>query len=168
VGVNFTAGTLLDLKATYVRSSARADLNAFTMHYDSVVQPVFGENAYGPARTDVPHRLLARWRAMPTSSWLLVGLADWRAGLPYSVVDESLDFVGARNSERFPRYFRLDLGIDRRVRLFNVRPWIGVRIDNALNAFLPADVQANISSPAFRTFYNSELRQFRIQFRFSR
>jgi hypothetical protein len=168
LGINFTAGTLLDIKATYVRSSARADLNAFTMHYDSVLQPVFGENAFGPARTDVPHRLLARWRAMPTPGWLLVGVADWRAGLPYSMVDESLDFVGPRNSERFPSYFRLDLGIDRRIRIFNLRPWVGVRIDNALNAFLPADVQANISSPAFRTFYNSELRQFRIQFRFAR
>jgi hypothetical protein len=168
VGVNFTAGTLLDLKATYVRSHARADLNAFSVYYDSVLQPVFGENAYGPARTDVPHRLLARWRAMPTPSWLFVGVADWRAGLPYSLVDEALDFVGPRNSARFPNYFRLDLGVDRRIRIFNLRPWVGVRIDNALNAFLPADVQANISSPAFRTFYNSELRQFRIQFRFAR
>ena len=39
-------------------------------------------------------------------------------------------------------------------------------IDNALGSFLPSDVQANISSPAFGTFYNSEYRQFRIQIRF--
>jgi hypothetical protein len=166
--VNFTAGSLLDVKATYVRAQGRADLNAFTTHYDSVIQPVFGENAYGPARTDVPHRLLARWRAMPTPSWLVVGVVDWRTGMPYSVVNDMLDFVGPRNSERFTTYFRLDLGLEHRIRLFNLRPWVGVRVDNALDSFLPSDVQANLSSPSFRTFYNSEFRQFRIQFRFER
>ena len=37
--------------------------------------PVVGENGYGPARADVPHRLLARGRAMPLRNWLLVGRA---------------------------------------------------------------------------------------------
>ena len=26
--------------------------------------------------------------------WLLLGIADWRSGLPYSTVNETLDFVG--------------------------------------------------------------------------
>ena len=43
-----------------------------------------------------------------------------------------------------------------------------MRADNALNSFLPSDVQANIASPAFGTFYNTEYRQFRIQVRFER
>jgi hypothetical protein len=41
-------------------------------------------------------------------------------------------------------------------------------VDNAFQAWLPADVQANVTSPLFGTFYNSEYRQFRIQFRFQR
>jgi hypothetical protein len=41
-------------------------------------------------------------------------------------------------------------------------------VDNALDAFLPTDVQANNSSPFFGSFYNSEYRQFRIQTRFER
>lgn len=167
-GVHFTKGSAFDLNASYVRSAARADLNAFTTFYDSVVWPVVGENQYAPAKADAPHRLLARGRAMPTSSWLLVGVLDWRTGLPYSVVDEALDFVGARNSHRFPDYLRLDVGIERRIRLFKFRPWVGVRADNALNAWLPTDVQANRSSPAFGSFYNSDFRQFRIQVRFAR
>ena len=36
------------------------------------------------------------------------------------------------------------------------------------DAFLPMDVQNNKSSPLFGTFYNSEYRQFRLQFRFER
>jgi len=33
---------------------------------------------------------------------------------------------------------------------------LGCEAYNALNAFLPADVQANISSPAFGSLYNSQ------------
>lgn len=168
LGVHFAGGPALDLNVAYVRSEARADLNAFTRFFDSVLQPVIGENAYAPARADAPHRLLARARSLPTPTWLLVGVLDWRTGLPYSVVDESLDFVGARNTRRFPTYLRLQLGVEHRVKIFKYRPWIGVRADNALNAWLPSDVQANVASPAFGTFYNSEYRQFRIQVRFAR
>ena len=168
LGVHFTRGTLVDLNASYVRSYARADLNAFTTFFDSVLWPVVGVNQYAPARADSPHRLLARGRAMPTKSWLLVGVFDWRTGLPYSVVDEALDFVGNRNDRRFPDYMRLELGVERRIRLLKFQPWVGVRVDNALDLFLPTDVQANNSSPFFGSFYNSEYRQFRIQFRFER
>lgn len=167
-GLHFTHGTLLDLNVSYVRSSARADLNAFTSFFDAVRRPVFGGNAHAPAPSDAPHRLLARWRSMPTDRWLLVGVFDWRTGLPYSVVDANLEFVGSRNSRRFPTYRRAELGIERRVRIFGFEPWIGVRATNAFNAFLPVDVQANVESPAFGTFYNSEYRQFRIQVRFAR
>ena len=68
----------------------------------------------------------------------------------------ALDFVGPRNDRRFPTYVRVDLGVEHRFKFGKYRPWIGVRVDNALNSFLPADVQANITSPAFGTFYNSD------------
>jgi hypothetical protein len=168
IGVHYTAGTALDVNASYVRSFARADLNAFTSFFDSVMWPVVGRNQYAPARADAPNRVFVRARAMPAPSWLLVGILDWRTGLPYSVVDEALEFVGSRNSRRFPRYARLEVGVDHRVKLLQFRPWIGVRVENALNAWLPTDVQHNIGSPAFGTFYNSEFRQLRIQVRFER
>jgi hypothetical protein len=166
IGVHFSAGARADLNATYARSQARADLNAFTAFFDSVLSPVVGVNEFAPARADAPHRLLARGRYMPTSRWLLVGVLDWRTGLPFSPVNEALDFVGPRNRERFPNYFRVDFGVEHKFRMFGLEPWIGVRADNALNSWLPADVQANASSPLFRTFYNSEIRQFRLQVRF--
>jgi hypothetical protein len=168
MGMHFTGGPGADLNVSYVRSEARADLNAFTWFFDSVLSPVVGRNEYAPARADAPHRILARGRAMPTPTWLVVGVLDWRTGLPYSVVDDALDFVGARNMERFPNYLRVDLGLEHRFKIGKYRPWIGIRADNALNSFLPSDVQANRSSPAFGTFYNSEYRQFRIQVRFER
>jgi hypothetical protein len=167
-GIHYTGSHGIDLNVSYVRSQARTDLNTFTTFFDSILWPVVGRNGFAPARTDVPHRLLARGRAMPTPKWLFVGVLDWRSGMPYSVVDQSLDFVGARNDRRFPAYIRVDLGIEHRFKIFKTRPWIGVRADNALSSFLPSDVQANLASPAFGTFYNTEYRQFRIQVRFER
>jgi len=167
-GVNYTHSTTVDFHATYVRSSAQGDLNSFTSFFGTVRSPIIGVNAYAPLGSDIPHRLLVRGRVSPTSQWLLVGVADWHTGLPYSRVNRAFEFAGARNADRFPDALRVELGIDRRLRLFKWRPWIGVRADNALNAFLPADVQANVSSPAFGTFYNSDIRQLRLKVRFER
>jgi len=168
VGVHFTHGPGFDVNVSYARSAARGDLNALTNYFDTVLWPVVGANAYAPLATDAPNRLFARGRAMPSPRWLLLGIADWRSGLPYSAVNETLDFVGARNERRFPTYARLGLGVEPRFRNLKLEPWIGVRAYNALNAFLPTDVQANIGSPLFGSFYNSEYRQFRLQVRFER
>jgi Carboxypeptidase regulatory-like domain/TonB dependent receptor len=166
VGVHLTGGSRVDANITYTRSSAREDLNALVGFFDSVLVPVVGVNAYAPAAADAPNRLLVRARAMPNLRWLFVGTLDWRSGLPYSIVDEALEFVGPRNDRRFPTYARLDTGVDRRIAVAKVHPWVGLRVANALNSFLPTDVQANVASPAFGTFYNSAYREYRIHLRF--
>jgi hypothetical protein len=167
VGVDFTYSSKGDLHATYVRSTARGDLNSFTPFFGPMMAPIVGANAYAPLGSDVPHRLLMRGRLSPTPRWLLAGVADWRTGFAYSRVNEMLDFVGARNRDRFPNALRVELGAERRFKFGKLEPWIGVRANNAFNAFLPADVQANIASPAFGSFYNAEIRQFRLLVRFS-
>jgi hypothetical protein len=105
---------------------------------------------------------------MPTTKWLLLGTVDWRSGLPYSTVNEDLEFVGPRNELRFPTYFRVDAGFERRLTVSRFHPWLGLRVSNALNSFLPSDVQANIGSPEFGGFYNSVYREYRIHVRFEK
>ncbi len=168
VGVHASHSSRADLTVSYSRAQAEGDLNAFGAFFDTMLWPVVTANAYGPLATDVPHRLLARGRLLPTATWLVTSVADWRTGLPYSLVDAYLDFVGPRNQQRMPNYLRFDLGVEHRFQIFKLRPWIGVRAYNAFNAFLPADVQANVSSPAFGSFYNSQFRQYRLQVRFER
>jgi len=169
VGVHFTHGPAFDATATYAHATARGDLNSLNNYYDAVMWPIVGENAYAPLPGDVPHRLLARGRAMPTPTWLLLGIIDWRSGMPWSAVNEYLDFVGPRNQQyRFPSYARTELGIEHRFRILKLQPWIGVRAYNAFSAFLPTDVQNNLNSPLFGTYYNSEYRQLRLQVRFER
>jgi hypothetical protein len=168
VGFHFSHTSRADLTASYSYALAEGNLNAFANFFDTMLWPVVAPNAQGPLATDVPHRFLARGRLLPTSTWLITGIADWHTGLPYSLVNAYLDFVGPRNQQRMPHYLRLDLGIEHRFRIFKLQPWIGIRAYNALNAFLPVDVQANISSPAFGSFYNSQFRQYRLQVRFER
>ena len=71
-------------------------------------------------------------------------------------MDEDQEFVGLRNAGgRFPLFYTLDAQV---LRTFAYRGrkfrW-GVRANHLLNTFMPRDVQNNIDSPAFRTFYNS-------------
>ena len=168
IGFHFSHASRADLTASYSHALAEGDLNAFANFFDTMLWPVVTPKSSGPLSTDVPHRFLARGRLLPASTWLINGIADWRTGLPYSLVNAYLDFVGPRNQQRMPNYLRIDLGVEHRFRIFKLQPWIGVRAYNALNAFLPSDVQANISSPAFGSLYNSQFRQYRLQVRFER
>jgi len=168
IGAHYTRGALVDVDATYTRSRSEGDLNTLTSAFDSVLAPIIGENAYAPLNTDVHHRLFVRGRVVPREKWLLLGVLDWRTGLPYSVVNETLDFVGPRNVLRFPNYCRLELGLERRIKILRFRPWVGVRVNNILNQLLPDEVQNNTGSPYFGGFYNSEARRIRASVRFER
>jgi hypothetical protein len=164
-GIHYTKGTRLDLNASFVHASALENLNAFANFYGAVLVPVVGQDAYAPSASVAPQRLLVRGHVMPTQKWMLTGSFDWRAGLPYSVVNEELEFVGPRNERRFPIFARTELGMDRRITVGHAHPWVGIRAANAFGAFLPTDVQSNLGSPDFGSFYNSEYRQIRIHLR---
>jgi hypothetical protein len=166
--VHFTPAVGTAVHATYTRSVATSDTNPFSSFFDAFMWPIVGPNSYTVAGSDVPNRVIVRGEVMPTRRWLLLGTLDWRNGSPYSVFDESLDYVGVRNSWRMPNPLRVDLGIERRFHILHRDPWIGIRAYNALGSFLPSDVQANIGSRAFGSFYNSEYRQLRLQVRFDR
>ena len=129
--MHFTTGRAIDLNVTYVRSQARADTNAFTTYFDSVLWPIVGQNAYAPARADAPHRMLLRSRVLPTPTWLLVSghrLADGTA-----VFDRERHARFRRPAQRLPVSDLLPhrFGIEHRVRFKKFRPWIGIRVDNA-------------------------------------
>jgi len=167
-GVHLSFGERADINVSYTRARARSDLNTLSNYFDTIMWPVLGRNAYAASPADAPNRLLARGRFTPWPKWLVIGIMDWRSGLPYSITNDALDFVGSRNVLRFPTYFRLEAGIERHVKIFKFQPWIGVRVWNALDSFLPVDVQSNLGSPNFGTFYNSEYPQIRIIMRFER
>jgi hypothetical protein len=168
LGVHFSRNARFDVETLYDWSTARGDLNDLSTFFDAIAAPVVGANAYAPLAMDVPHRLFMRGRVLATPRWLILGVFDWKTGVPFSTVDEMLDFVGPRNDRRFPDYTRLELGTEYRVKILKWQPWAGVRVTNVFDAFLPGDVQANTASPLFGRFYNAEDRHFRMYLRFGR
>lgn len=74
----------------------------------------------------------------------------------------------AELAPRFPTYRRLDLALERRIKILRFQPWVGVRQNNVLGTLLPDEVQNNTGSQVFGTFYNSEPRRIRFAVRFER
>ena len=169
VGFHASHQSRFDMTASYSRSLAEGDLNSFANYFDTMLWPVVPPRGYGPLPTDVPHRFLARGRVLPSSTWLITArrrLAHWPAVFARRRVRS---ISSARATSRGCRITSASTsGLEHRFKIGKLQPWIGVRAYNAFNTFLPADVQANISSPAFGSLYNSQFRQYRLQLRFQR
>jgi len=158
------------LFTSFIRSYAHGELNTFGQFFGNFPNPVIRPNQFGPLPYDAPNRLLF-WGSfrMPLKIefWPLL---DVHSGFPYSKVDDELNFVGQRNSQRFPAFASLDVQF---IRPFHVTVFhrehtlrAGIKIFNATSHFNPRDVQDNISSPNYGALFNSVGTQFRAKFEF--
>lgn len=167
VTLRYAPGPRLELSGSYVRSSASADLNVYTAFFDNVRWPVIGANFHAPQASDTPHRFVAHTRTIFANTWLVSSIFEAHSGFPYSATNDMLDWVGERNrTYHFPTFVMLDLDVEHKFTFLKGKPWIGLRAYNALNRFTPIEVQSNVSSRAFGSFYNSYGRQIRLQVRF--
>jgi len=158
-----------DLFLAYVRSRAEGDLNAFSTYIGNFHNPIIRRNEYSRLPFDAPNRVLLWGDVRLPFDLLLSPVVDWRDGFPFSLLDEEQNFVGPRNrGGRFPRFFSLDLQITKGVTIpflgKKYRARIGAKIFNVTNHWNPRDVQNNVHSLAFGTFYNSVPRTFRGKF----
>jgi len=105
------------LKASYIFSRARGDLNNLSSVMIPFAAPVIRPDVYGILSSDIPNRIIA-WGifAFP---WKLTfsPLVDIHSGFPYSPVDVTQQYVGTPNGERFPEFFSLDLKAYRTFRI---------------------------------------------------
>lgn len=167
VGAHFTRAKMLDLDLSYTRSSSRGNLNdAYGYFLNLTANPIVRPDASGPTDTDTPDRFVGRARISLPYHWTFEFAGELRTGYPYSAVNEQLEFVGDRNSLRFPRKATMDASVEHRFRIGRFQPWFGFVIINALNSFSPDDVQRNIASPNFGTFFSSPVRQIRFTVHF--
>lgn len=156
---------------SYVRSQARGNLNDFNTYFGNLRHAVIRPDEYGRQPFDAPHRLLF-WGdfAVPFNT-VLTPVVDWRSGFPFSLVDQDQNFVGPRNSGgRFPRLLTLDLLVMKALKIrFRGKEYkgrAGFTVFNITNHWNPRDVQNNIASPKFGTFFNSPERSVRLKFEF--
>ena len=76
--------------------------------------------------------------------------------------------MGPRNVDRFPRFASFDLQVTKEIHLPGFgkgrRAKVGFGVFNLLNQFDPRDVQNNLDSYRFGSFFNSVPRTFRGKF----
>ena len=166
LAARFSAGRDFDLSASYIRSHSAADLNNYSSFFGAERNAVIDGNEFGPTPGDAPNRIVARMRAMvakmgvglvcrdPQRLPLLGGqrVAGLRGG-PEPGGTLPRGGVPGRGGGAPGQGVEVDA------------EWVGVRMLNALNSFSPLDVQRNIESPFFGTFYNAVPRQFRLTLR---
>ncbi len=106
--VHYTFRDTDQIKASYIWSQARGDLNNLPNVLIPFASPVYRPNVYGILTSDIPNRFVA-WGiiALPWKI-TLSPLVDVHSGFPYSPIDVNQQYVGAPNSRRFPEYFSLD------------------------------------------------------------
>ena len=144
-----------DLTVSYVRSHSVRDLNDFDQFYGNFRNPIIRANENGLSPTDVPNRIVVRGTLGLMAKWVLTPVYEWRTGFPWSAVDEFQDFVGPRNETgRLPTVSTLDFTLARPLRFKKYRFTAGVKVYNLFDTGDERDVQANIASPDYGTFYN--------------
>ena len=158
-----------NLFVAYVRSAARGDLNDFHTYFGNIRNPVIRANESGLQNFDTTNRLLA-WGDFGLP-WDLVAtpVVEWRSGFPFSLINEDQNFVGPRNEGgRFPPLVTFDILVTKGVTIpFRGKKYkgrVGLSIFNITNHWNPRDVQNNINSSQFGSFFNSADRSFRTKF----
>lgn len=166
--VEWTSRLLLgrhDLNFSFVRSRAEGDLNVYDEFFGNFRNPIIRPNQFSVVDTDTRNRFLFRG-IVRFGEWTVTPVLEVRQGFPYSIVDENLNFVGARNQGgRFPRVSVLDIGIQRPLSIAGFDTTIGLRMFHLLETDLPLDVQRNINTTTFGRFSNQIERSIGVLFR---
>ncbi len=154
------------VSASYVRSRAFGDLNDFNQFFGNNPQAVIQPNQRGRLPFDAPNRFLAWAEIAGPWKLTLTPALDAHTGFPYSLVNQSREFVGPRNERRFPRFVSTDVQISRRIPLpvKEHHAVIGFAVFNVFNRSNPRDVQNDVDSYRFHEFFNGVSRTFRGKF----
>jgi hypothetical protein len=156
------------LNASYVRSKAYGDLNDFNQFFGNNAVAVIEPNGRGRLPFDAPNRFLFWGQFNAPFKLMLAPTFELHTGFPYSLIDQYRDFVGPRDSQRFPRFNSFDLQVTRPVKLpfphKDIKSRVGFSVFNLFNHFNPRDVQSDIDSDRFAGLFNGVGRIFRGKF----
>jgi outer membrane receptor for ferrienterochelin and colicin len=155
--------------ASYVRSRAYGDLNDFFQFYGNVSKPVIQPNGEGRLPFDAPNRFLFSGEFQAPWKLTFAPVYDLHTGFPYSVQDEFREYVGPRNTRRFPQFSSFDLQVSRPISIpaggdRRIRARVGMAAFNLFNHFNPRDVQNIDESTRFGGFFNNAWREYRGKF----
>jgi Carboxypeptidase regulatory-like domain len=159
----YTSRRIGNWTATYTWSRARGDLNTADNFLSDLPALVVRQNEYGPLPWDAPHRFLGYGQLRVRYGLTISPAVEIRSGFPFSLVDENLDFVGARNEAgHFPLFVSIDAQVTKDFTIPKFIPKfdgrkarIGAAVFNMTDHFNPRDVQNNLGSREVGQFFNS-------------
>lgn len=153
------------LNASYVRSRAYGNLNDFFQYFGNVTKAVVPADGKGRLSYDAPNRVLLWGEVNVPWKLTFTPVYDIHTGFPYSVQNEYREYIGPRNTLRYPRFQSFDLQV---LRPFTVsmkgkrlRTKAGMAVFNVFNHDNPREVQNIAESPNYGRFYNDAWREFR-------
>jgi hypothetical protein len=162
VAVRQTFRKQYEWMASYMRS--RALSNAVVDI--SADDPLLVTNNVGRMPWDTPNRLVS-WGYLPTpwENWAVAYLTEARNGFPFSVYDSSGHVTGTPNEMRFPRFFELNLHLERRF-TFHANRWaFRFGFNNITNHENPNVVNADMSAPDYLHMYGGRGRSLNFRIR---
>lgn len=157
------------INASYVHSRAYGDLNDFFQFFGNVAKPVIQPNEPGRLSFDAPNRFLFSGEIHAPWKLTFAPVSDLHTGFPYSVQNEFREYIGPRNTRRFPEFSSFDLQVSRPVSIRaggdrRLKARVGLAAFNLFNHFNPRDVQTIEESARFGALYNNAWREYRGKF----
>lgn len=156
------------VNGSYVRSKAYGDLNDFNQFFGNNPIAVINANARARLPFDAPDRFLFWGHFEAPLKLTVMPVWDVHTGFAYSLIDQSRNFVGPRDSMRFPRFNSFDMQVTRPISLpiphKEMKARIGVSVFNLFNHFNPRDVQNDLDSGRSAGLFNGVGRTFRGKF----
>jgi hypothetical protein len=155
------SGTMM---LSYTRSAARSN----TLLDSSLDSPFYGPQLGGPLEWDSPNRIVSwGWLPLPHwNGWTFAYSLDWHDGYPYSLTNAEQELVGLPDRVRFPRFYSLNVHLEKRFRLFGYELALRAGFNNVTGRGNPTTVNNNIDSPMFGQFGGFEHRAFTGRIRF--
>jgi hypothetical protein len=151
-----------DIMLDYTYSQAHSN-EVFTY---SVEDLVIAKQAGGPLPWDTRHRVVSRG-ALPTKRGGLLWsyFAEYRTGFPFSAVNSSYVVVNTPNGYRYPSYFSLNAGVEKRIPFYR-RQWaVRLAVINVTGHRNFNAVINNVDAPNFLTFAGGQARAFTFRLR---
>lgn len=157
------------INASYVHSRAYGDLNDFFQFFGNTPKPVIQPDSQGRLSFDAPNRFLLSGELHAPFKLIFAPVFDLHTGFPYSVEDEYRQYVGPRNTRRFPEFSSFDLQVSRPLSIpigsdRRLKTRVGLAVFNLFNHFDPRDVQNIEESARFGGFFNNAWREYRGKF----
>jgi hypothetical protein len=127
---------------------------------------ILAPEASGPLAWDVPHRLISRG-AMQTKIWKLLFsyFAEYHTGFPFSAVNSQYQLEAIPNGFRYPSYFALNIGAEKRFPFRGYQWAVRLSVINATGHHNYNSVINNVDAPNFLTFSGGQHRAFTARLR---